>query len=407
MWNLQKDCKSLIKNSWNTMVVGCPMYILNSKLKTLKSNLKDWNKASFVNVHEKVKIGGLNLDVVQKNIDSLGHSDTLVEQEIMLYWSWNMLSMLRIFFWKEKSKIKWALEGDITTSYFHKLAKINHSIKRIMALRVEDNIITNQLDIAFHVVNRFTNLFYSSSLLLDNDLIQRVIPNLITDDINHILALMHSAEEIHQVVFALNPSSAPGPDGFGGCFYQTHWDIIKEDVINDVLEFFSTSWLLPNFNSNTLVLVPKVDNADRVDQFRPIALANFKFKIITKIQAYRLGTIMLSLISKEQNKFIHGRLIRDCIAITSEAFNILLNKSINGNLCLKIDMAKAFDTLDWCFLLKVLRQLGFCNTFCDWISTILHSAKIFLYQWFPSWSLFLQKRGQIRSSLVPSSFLHC
>jgi hypothetical protein len=44
---------------------------------------------------------------------------------------------------------------------------------------------------------------------------------------------------------------------------------------------FSSGWILPNFNSNTLVLIPKNENADSVDQFRPIALANFKFKIIS------------------------------------------------------------------------------------------------------------------------------
>jgi hypothetical protein len=64
-------------------------------------------------------------------------------------------------------------------------------------------------------------------------------------------------------------------------------------------------------------------NADEVNQFRPIAMANFKFKIIPKILADRLAQIMPSLISRQQREFIHGRKIKDCILIALEAINLL------------------------------------------------------------------------------------
>ncbi|MCH82462.1 RNA-directed DNA polymerase (Reverse transcriptase), partial [Trifolium medium] len=54
--------------------------------------------------------------------------------------------------------------------------------------------------------------------------------------------------------------------------------------------------------------------------------------------------------------------------------NLLHNKSFGGNLTLKIDITKAFDTLDWNFLLKVLKTFGFNEVFCNWIHVILHSA---------------------------------
>jgi hypothetical protein len=133
---------------------------------------------------------------------------------------------------------------------------------------------------------------------------------------------------------------------------------------------------MPNYNSNTVVLIPKVQDADTISQFRPITLANFKFKIISKILADRLASILPSIISCEQRGFIKGRQIKDCICLTSEAINMLHNKSFGGNLAIKIDIAKAFDTLDWHFLLKVLKSFGFCETFCNWIQTILHSAKL-------------------------------
>ncbi|GAU23976.1 hypothetical protein TSUD_327770 [Trifolium subterraneum] len=174
----------------------------------------------------------------------------------------------------------------------------------------------------------------------------------------------------------MNKEGAPGPDGFGVFFFQTYWEIIKQDVSNAVLEFFCTNWILPNFNSNTVVLIPKVQEADTIGQFRPIAMTNFKFKIISKILADRLALILPNIISKEQRGFIKGRQIKDCICLTSEAINMLHNKAYGGNLAIKIDIAKVFDTLDWQFLLKVLKTFGFCSTFCNWIQPILQSAKL-------------------------------
>ncbi|MCH93266.1 RNA-directed DNA polymerase (Reverse transcriptase), partial [Trifolium medium] len=190
------------------------------------------------------------------------------------------------------------------------------------------------------------------------------------------LTIIPTHEEIKNAVFNLNKDSAPGPDGVGAIFFQTYWDIIKHDVYKAVLQFFTSSWLLPNFNANTLVLIPKTDNADTVAEYRPIAIANFKFKIISKILDDRLATIMPAITSVQQRGFIKGRCIKDCICLTSEAINVLHKRSFGGNLALKVDIAKAFDTLNWSFLLKVLHSFGFNSTFCNWIKSILESAKI-------------------------------
>jgi hypothetical protein len=195
--------------------------------------------------------------------------------------------------------------------------------------------------------------------LQESLLVEEVIPSLVTNEINALLIMLPSHSKIKSAVFALNADSAPGPDGFGAYFYQHYWDIVHSDVISSVLEFFTTSWILPGFNSNIIALLPKVPEASSIDQYRPIAMANFKFKIISKIIADRLATIMPSLISEEQKGFIHGRDIKDCLCIASEVANLLHNKSFGGNLALKIDIAKAFDTLDWSFLLKVLKTFGF------------------------------------------------
>ncbi|CAJ2645555.1 unnamed protein product [Trifolium pratense] len=277
-------------------------------------------------------------------------------------------------FWREKARIKWHTDGDRNTQYFHQLAKVRYATKLISSLRNGDDLITNASDIESHVVNYFKDIFSSPNMCLDNGIIDQVIPNLITDDQNISLTCLPSMQEVHDAVFSMNKDGAPGPDGFGAIFYQTYWDIIANDVYKAVLQFFSNGWILPNYNSNNVVLIPKSHEADAINHFRPIALANFKFKIISKILASRLAMVAPTIISSNQRGFIPGRQISDCICLTSEAINMLNNKNFGGNLAMKIDIRKAFDTLDWDFLLKVLHTFGFSPVFCNWIKVILHSA---------------------------------
>jgi hypothetical protein len=62
------------------------------------------------------------------------------------------------------------------------------------------------------------------------------------------------------------------------------------------------------------------------------------------------------------------------MCIASEAANLLHNKSYDGNLILKIDISKDLDTLEWTFLINVLKAFGFNDTFCKWVEVILHLA---------------------------------
>lgn len=67
---------------------------------------------------------------------------------------------------------------------------------------------------------------------------------------------------------------------------------MKVDVSNVVLEFFINGWILPGFNSNSIILIPKVKGVNMLEQFRPIAILNFKFKLVSKIIVDRLAALM-------------------------------------------------------------------------------------------------------------------
>jgi hypothetical protein len=293
MWSMHSDCRQVISDSWSNVVLG------NPKLKLLKNNLKIWNKNYFGNVNDLVSSAETNLQQVQAHIQQFGHTDSLLAQEKTAGAAYEDALNRQEAFWQEKARLNWHLEGDRNTSYFHRIAKIKTSTKYISSLQDGENVITDQGQLADHVVNYYQNLFCSNIALQDSLLAEEVIPNLISEEVNSLLTMLPSNDEIKSAVFALNKDSAPGPDGFGAFFFQHYWDIVQVDVFNAVLEFFISSWILPGFNSNIITLIPKTPDAASIDQFRPISMANFKFKIISKIIADRLASILPSIVSEE------------------------------------------------------------------------------------------------------------
>ena len=98
---------------------------------------------------------------------------------------------------------------------------------------------------------------------------------------------------------------------FGSSFFQGCWDIISVDVCATVKQFFIQNWILPGTNSNIVFLIPKIQGAVSIKVFKPIVVANFRFKVISKILTERLAGVCSRIISHYQNDFIKGWNIKE------------------------------------------------------------------------------------------------
>ena len=337
------------------------MFVLSEKLKAVKHALKSWNRNHFGHIQHSVQLASKALDDIQQSNQS---SSPDFEAELQAHLKLDRALHLQACYWKDKSRVRWHMGGDRCTEFFHRYTRLKLATKGIPALQHEGSLLTTQEAIEGKVISYFSDLYSSPNVCTPNSLIQEVIPNLVSHSDNGFLTAIPSDAEIHKAVFASNADVAPGPDGFGCCFFQIFWEVVQKEVCAAVRQFFLSGWILLNMNSGIVALISKSSNAIDVENFRPIAVANFKFKIITKILADRLASIAPKLISSQQCGFVKGRHIFDCIGVVSESVNILHKKTFGGNIALKLDIRKAFDTLDWKFILDVLRAFGFCETFC-------------------------------------------
>ena len=133
------------------------------------------------------------------------------------------------------------------------------------------------------------------------------------------------------------------------------------------LEDFKTGQChMDRLNKAYIVLLPKVQGAEQVGDFRPISLSNSLYLISAKVLANRLRGVLSSLISPFQSAFIPSWQMTDSIVLAEE---IVAAWRRDGTTCFmwKVDFAKAYDSIDWHFLWNVLRRRGFPETCVQWV----------------------------------------
>ena len=138
------------------------------------------------------------------------------------------------------------------------------------------------------------------------------------------------------------PLKAPGPNGMPPLFFQTYWTDVSMDVTHAVLSCLNSCSILKSINHTFITLIPKVNNLEKVSNFRPISFCNVIYKIISKLIANRLKPVLNSIISETQSAFIADRLITNNILITFESLHHMKNNCTRkkGFMAIKVEFRK-------------------------------------------------------------------
>ena len=128
-----------------------------------------------------------------------------------------------------------------------------------------------------------------------------------------------------------------------------------------VLNVLNSNAYLSNLNNTYIIFVPKVKMPNRMKDFCPISLSNVAYKLVSKVLANRLKTVLPQIISKNQSVFLFERLITDNVLIAFELMHYVDHKKSgkDGYMAVKLDISKAYDKVEWEFIEKVMRRMGF------------------------------------------------
>ncbi|XP_019175839.1 PREDICTED: uncharacterized protein LOC109171159 [Ipomoea nil] len=202
--------------------------------------------------------------------------------------------------------------------------------------------------------------FYHSTPMIDEDFFGGIQPRITTTQ-NEKLVRPFEVEEIKAALFSIHPDKAPGPDGMNPGFYQNFWDVVGSDVATFIRNSLNNCSLPDGLNETNIILIPKKKTPEMVSDYRPIALSNVVYRVMAKVITARMKPVMDSIISESQSAFISERLITDNILVAAEVGHYLNRKQygLAGWGALKLDMAKAYDRMEWSFLQRMLEALGF------------------------------------------------
>jgi hypothetical protein len=181
-----------------------------------------------------------------------------------------------------------------------------------------------------------------------------------------------SNDEIDKIVAHLPTDKAPGPDGFTGLFIKICRPTIKYDFYKLCHDFWEGRVNLQSINDSFITLVPKVHSPMGPNDYRPISLLNSCLKLLTKILSNRLQEKILQTIHVNQYGFLRSRSIQDCIGWAYQYIHQTKQFGI-PSVILKLDFAKAFDTMEHKAILSILACKGFNE---HWLGMVCHAPRL-------------------------------
>ncbi|XP_074315297.1 uncharacterized protein LOC141651485 [Silene latifolia] len=301
IWGTAPNFKTVVYGIWSKHYQGTKMFGVIKKLKALKPILKALNKDCFSDIENNTNIASLALEKLD-----LAHDlkDLIAARDSFLI---------------QKAKVKWSLEGDLNTSYFHHSIKKRVMMNKVFQIEDKDGSLCTEGDA---IQNAF--LAYYQELLgsqKNTDIVNfNVVRKGICCSDAHCLLLNSpvTADEVKKCLFSIPPSKSLGPDGYTSQSYRDAWDIVGDDICEAILNVFETGKLLTQINATFITLIPKVDRHVSVKHYRPISCCNVIYKVISKLICSRLAPVLPDLICKTQGAFVKGRSILENILICQD-----------------------------------------------------------------------------------------
>ena len=275
-----------------------------------------------------------------------------------------------------------------SNSKFLRQTKINKSsanIHKIVETKNGQDIEHIGDDATDFMQNKFKELFSSPSLTDHNCTIE----DFLGEEINKIKKLPEvvvqmllteiTVDELTEQVFKSHAGSAPGYSGITHPLIQHIWPIIK-NLFLDFTKSVMAKGKLPTWAELRKTIVIPKPGKDRcnADSYRPIALLEIAYKIISGCFAERLKIAMPYIIGYSQKGFMAGRSAQDAVRGILDARDLSVRQR-RPSILMGLDLSKAFDTVSHEFLFNAMRLMGFPEDFIKNIKILIGSPTIRCY----------------------------
>ena len=358
-------------HSWWEMYrfMGSSSFVLFMKLNQLKCDLKKWNKEIFGEIVMQKSRALCELSWLELKEES-GLNDEEIRSRDELKIGIEKIVQVEEMSWRQNSRTHCLKEGDGNTKSFYRLSNSHRQAKYIGSLEVDGLMFMEESEIKDGIVAFYKNL-YKETVETCPKMNGFEFSTLGKED-REWLERVFEEDEVFSVLKSMNGNETPGPDGFTIAFFQKCWGVIKEDVMRFLHEFHMGGTFEKSLNASFIALVPKKPSASNIEDFSPISLVGSFYKILTKVLANRLRSVVGKLVSDSQNAVARGRHILDSVLIANECLESRVQSNLPG-LIFKVNI-ETYDHVCWESLLYLLGRYGFGGRWRRWIQMCISSV---------------------------------
>ena len=206
--------------------------------------------------------------------------------------------------WRQRSQQLLLSAGDANTRFFHMTASGRRRQSCIRRILVGDRALIDQPSIGQALADYFRE-FYRRGSPNRWRWLANGAATLLLDQQQELISPV--TEEVLVAIRGLNSEGAPGPDSISLFFYLDCWDVVGFEVLVTIEEFWAGRCNMDRLNRAYIVILSKVEGAERIGDFQPFSLSNSIYLIIAKVLPNRLRTALPALISPFQLAFMPDR----------------------------------------------------------------------------------------------------
>lgn len=354
-----EEVKNLIAETWSSH----PRASVEQRIAKCRRVIIQWNREHHINSQEKIEE---KRTALEKAMVDPANNDSLILQ---INTELKEAYQVEEEFWRQRSRKMWLSLGDKNNGYFHAATRGRRARNNISVIEDgEGKSVYEEEQITEVITDYFQKLFTSQEGDRAETVFNAIQPR-ISPETNEKLIRPPSAEEIKTAIFSIHPDKAPGPDGFSASFFHTNWEAIGPEIIQEIQNFFSSGTLPRSINATHICLIPKIKTPKSVADYRPIALCNVYYKIISKVLTSRLHPILDEIVAENQSAFVPEKAISENVLITHEVLHFLKTSDAKkrGSMAVKTDMSKAYDKIEWEFIRLVLERMGIHPCWIKWV----------------------------------------
>jgi len=285
-----------------------------------------------------------------------------------------------------RSRARWYEAGEKSSSYFCNLEKRNYVNKTIQELEQEGGKTIKQLDDIMNAQKYFYSKLYKGKDTVED------IDNLLSQYIDResIIKLSEDEKEAKEGLITYNEllaalkktknNKSPGMDGYTIEFYKFFWIDIGYFLLRSINYAYTNNQLSVTQQQGIITCIPKPGKPrNQLKNWRPISLLNTSYKLASSCIAERIKTSLNNIIHEDQKGFIPGRFIGENTRLIYDIMHETDKSNIPGLLMI-IDFEKAFDTVSWEYIQKVLEIFNFGESIRKWVNIFYKDANSTIIQ---------------------------